>query len=178
MSDPDWTVTSPVLQQTWNKILRQDDEATAFQSPAWMSSIIAGGHFRDASRLYDTPDGQAILPLAASVRPDAFSSAASMPHGLGAGGIISNAPITSRMVRIVFDDLSRLPFLRLAIRPNAQQIEFWDALMPRGWKRIARRTHILDLSGGMETVFAERIGFEGRKGGGLTPSKVSGPRLS
>jgi hypothetical protein len=183
MSNRDWTVTSPVLPQTWSEIFQQDNEATSFQSPAWMASIVMGGHFRDASRIYDTPDGQAILPLAASTRPDTFSSAASMPHGLGAGGIISNAPITPRMVRIVFDDLSRSPFLRLAIRPNARQIEFWDALMPPGWKRIARRTHILDVSGGMDTVFAQRIDSRKRnrirkaQNAGLTVEKGNSPEF-
>jgi hypothetical protein len=152
-----WTSSPQIPQETWDRIYLGDKEAIPFQSHAWMQSITSGGHIRDVARLYETPDGQAILPLAASRGPELFASAASMPHGLGAGGLISTTPITPQLVKAVFDDLSRSPFLRTAVRPNARQIELWDQLVPNGWRRLARRTHILDLTGGMDVVFNQRF---------------------
>jgi hypothetical protein len=139
-----------------------DSEATPFQSYDWMRSITSGGNFRNIARRYKTPDGDAILPLAASNGVQMLASAASMPHGWGAGGLISSVPITVKILQEVFDDLASTPFLRLTIRPNAPQIDLWDQALPRsGWTRVPRKTHILDLTGGINVVFKER--FESAK---------------
>jgi hypothetical protein len=157
-----WEPSSAISRETWSKIFSMDNEATPFQSYDWMHSITSKGQFRNVSRQYKTPDGDAILPLAASSRPDVFCVAASMPHGWGAGGLISSTPITVNILQTVFDDLSGAPFLRLTIRPNARQIDLWDQALPEsGWSRVARKTHILDLSGGIEVVLRHR--FESTK---------------
>lgn len=149
---------SPASSEAWRDIFVRDQLATAFQSAQWMAATTADGHYRDASRLYLTSSGAILLPLAETSRAGLRLSVASMPHGLGAGGPVSEAPLTPSIVRCMAEDLMKLPHLRVAVRPNALQADIWAAAMPLAWKHIKRRTHILDLRLGYDTWWTETLG--------------------
>ena len=155
--DGQFVAVSPASQDTWLDIFRRDPSATAFQSPHWMAAASTDGHYVDASRLYATPDGQALLPLAETSRLGLKLTADSMPHGLGAAGLVSGRPLTVPLVRAIVEDLMRLPYLRIAVRPNALQAPVWEAAVPSTWRKVARRTHILDLHEGYEAWWADRL---------------------
>lgn len=152
------TPVSPAPRETWRDIHAQDPFATTFQSPQWMLAAVSDGHYTDASRLYSTPEGSAVLPLAEARLLSVKTSLASMPHGLGASGLISDAPLSVPFVRSVIDDLMRLPHWRIAIRPNALQADVWEAAMPSAWRKVKRQTHILDLQQRYDFWWANQIG--------------------
>lgn len=147
----------PVTQDAWLEIFNHDPSATAFQSPQWMAAASANGRYTDASRLYSSSDGEVLLPLAETTGLTLRLAAASMPHGLGAAGLISDVSLTVPLVRSIVEDLMQLPHLRIAIRPNALQAAVWEAAIPPTWKRVRRRTHILDLREGYEAWWDDRL---------------------
>lgn len=147
----------PASRDKWCEIFNRDPSATAFQSADWMLAAAADGHYVDASRLYETPDGKALLPLAEANRLGCKVSVASMPHGLGAAGLISDMPLTTSLVRSIIEDLMRLPHLRVAIRPNALQALVWETAIPPTWEKVKRRTHIIDLREGYEAWWADSL---------------------
>jgi Acetyltransferase (GNAT) domain len=147
----------PASHDIWCEIFNRDPSATAFQSPDWMLAASADGHYADASRLYSTPEGQVLLPLAETKRLGCKVSVASMPHGLGASGLISDMPLTTPLISFIIEDLMRLPHLRVAIRPNALQAPVWETAIPPTWKKVKRRTHIIDLREGYEAWWADRL---------------------
>jgi hypothetical protein len=155
--DVQFVTVSPATHQAWLEIFNLDPSATAFQSPHWMSAATADGHYIDASRLYSTSDGRVLLPLAERNKFNLRLVAASMPHGLGAAGLISDIPLTASLVRSIVEDLMRLPQVKIAIRPSALQAEVWEAAIPPTWKKVRRRTHILDLREGYEAWWANRL---------------------
>lgn len=157
MSKSSLATGSPVSHQTWSEVFAKDTSATPFQSPQWMSAITGSGHFLDASRVYSMPGGHVVLPLLATGLMGVSLSAASMAHGLGAGGLVADFPLTVQMVREIVADLGALPYLRLSIRPNALQADLWEQAVPPTWTTVKRKTHILDLDGGFDTVWSERI---------------------
>ncbi|WP_455274086.1 GNAT family N-acetyltransferase [Rhizobium herbae] len=155
--DGQYLTVTPASRESWREIFNRDVSATAFQSPDWMLAASADGHYVDASRLYSTPDGKVLLPLAEANRLGCKVSAASMPHGLGAAGLISDMPLTTSLVRSIIEDLMRLPHFRVAVRPNALQAPVWEAAIPPTWEKVKRRTHIIDLREGYEGWRADRL---------------------
>jgi hypothetical protein len=155
-------VVTPVPTDVWNKVLTADPRSLPFQTPAWMAGICAGGRYRDESRLYTMPTARIVVPLAGRRMLPGLAAAAALPHGMGVGGMLSDAPMTVETLRAVMSDLSRLPYISLLVRPNPLHGEVLGTAAFDGWRAIPRTTHILDLSGGFDEVWNRRVGGEKR----------------
>nr|WP_297584079.1 GNAT family N-acetyltransferase [Roseibium sp.] len=77
-----------------------------------------------------------------------------MPHGFGAGGCISDYPLTRKDVDVILEDIHALNVNTLSIRPNPTQIEQWPE-NKNGWRVASRISHVIDLAGGYEHVWTE-----------------------
>ena len=75
-------VTSPAPRDLWQEMAAADPLGLVSQTPAWIDTICATGHYCDASRLYEMADGrQIILPLVREAgRPAFLATAASLAH--------------------------------------------------------------------------------------------------
>lgn len=150
------TVVSPVPRDLWDQEFKADRLAVPYQSPRWFDGLCAGGHFKDASRMYELSDGRRyILPLACHSAGPLRFGAASMPHGWGMGGLISRHEINADVTATVFNDLMRLPLVQIGVRPNPQWAAAWAKSVPRGAVVTRRLAHLIDLAGGFEQVWAK-----------------------
>jgi hypothetical protein len=131
------------------------------QAPEWIDCLCATSGYRDASRLYEMPDGRrAILPLVR--RPNVVGGPAcleSMPKSWGYGGLIAPEGVTPDLISAVLDDLSTAPMLRVRVRPNPLHASAWaQATARRRWiTDVPSRAHVLDLTGGFDAVWRERF---------------------
>jgi hypothetical protein len=151
-------VTSPARRAAWEELVAADPLALVSQTPAWMDAMCRGGPYRDASRLYELPDGRRlVLPM---VRrrglTGRLAALASPPAGWGMGGLLASAPIRPADVQLVLDDLRRCNALRILIRPNPLSAEPWAA-GSAGAHAVARLAHVLDLEGGFSAVWSTRF---------------------
>jgi hypothetical protein len=137
-------------------------DALAFHTPAWLDAICESGRYEDASRLYETSDGEPlVVPLVRrSGLPRALAVEASLPYGWGFGGIVTGRALVASDVAAVVGDLADERRLRVSLRPNPLVAPLWDAVAPPGAKRIPRAAHVLDLAGGFSEVWEHR--FPGR----------------
>jgi hypothetical protein len=152
-------VISPAPRDAWKDILRDDANALIYQTPEWTDAACSTGQFTDDSRLYETSDGRCwLLPMLRSKRP-AFGLAteSSVPSGWGQGGLLANKALTPEDIQMVYDDLAGQPVMRTLISPNPLLADVWEQGMPTGVPSIPRISHILDLEGGFEKVWSERI---------------------
>ena len=156
---PSLNVSSPAPRDIWHSLMDADPEAMPYQSPAWLDSVCASGKYADASRLYEADDGrQFILPMVRRRRlPAWLKTAGSLPSGWGMGGLVASGRVDAENVRAVFDDLARLPFARIVVRPNPRLGQLWAAAAPVGVTAISRMAHVLDLEGGFEHVWSKRF---------------------
>lgn len=149
-------------REIWRELLDSDSAAVPTQSPEWLESLTAVGGYQDASRLYEMPDGRrALLPLVRrSYLRGGPAILHSMPSSWGYGGLIAPDGVTADLVGAVLDDLAANPALRVHIRPNPLHAAAWaDAAAGRPQvTAVAARAHILDLTGGFDTVW--RDGFK------------------
>ena len=158
-NDKMFEVISPAPRDVWQALLEVDTEAVPYQNPAWLDCVCAIGNYEDVSRLYRTSDGrQFILPL---VRrrgfPEVLTPVASLPSGWGMGGLVASGNIQAEEVAAIFEDLARLPFPKISVRPNPRQGESWAAAAPQGVVTIPRLAHVIDLEGGFEQVWSKRF---------------------
>jgi Acetyltransferase (GNAT) domain len=155
-------VTSPAPRGVWRELLAVTPGALAFQTPEWIDCVCAAGGFSDASRLYDIDGGeQVLMPLLRRTKlPSHWAVQASLPYGWGFGGALTSEGATTHDLAAAIAELSRQTTVRTSIRPNPFTAADWQAAVPRGTIELARRAHILDLGGGVESVFAHR--FKGR----------------
>ena len=83
-------VTTPVPAEVWQSVASADPSTMPFQTPIWRDCVCAGGRWRDASRLYELPDGRQLVLMAARRSiPGLPAVEASWPHGWGAGGVLA-----------------------------------------------------------------------------------------
>lgn len=152
------TVRSPAPFASWERIYHADPMALPTQSTAWCKAIVSNGHFVDESRLYTFRDGgQVVVPLFAEAGLGRLLGRLwSPPAAWGFGGTIADHRLDSERMALVLDDLSRLSPLGIRLRPNPLAAEIWDLAAPN-WTKLARMAHVLDLSGGMDVVWASRI---------------------
>lgn len=152
-------VTSPAPRDVWEDVFRSDPEAIPFQSPQWLDSICTVKNYADASRLYEmTGNRLMILPMVSRKGlPSILTTAASMPHSWGMGGLISSQPVQTEDVAAIFDDLARLGFLGISLTPNPRMAQLWRSAAPHTAVRIPRRAHVIDLEGGFEKVWSKRF---------------------
>jgi hypothetical protein len=158
-------VTSPAPVEVWEELFRADPEAVPYQSPAWFRAICRMNEYEDASRLYELSGGRRfILPL---VRrrglPARLSTAASLPSGWGMGGLIGGDVLEASDVTAIFEDLARLPYLRISLRPNPRMGELYAAAAPARLVQTPRRAHVIDISEGYDYVWQKLFTKQTRK---------------
>jgi hypothetical protein len=143
-------VLAPAPREAWREVIASSPAALPEQTPEWVDAIVAGGGHEDASRLYESRDGQiAVLPLVRRRRA-AGEWLTSFPPGWGIGGPVGPL-IDERLVRGIVDDLSRLRATRITVRPDPLTDDAWArATAGTSALAVARCGHVLDLSGGIE----------------------------
>lgn len=145
---------SPAPRDRWTRIYNADPTALPDQSPFWLDHVCALRGCTDASRYYRFEDGvELVLPMVAIGR----RYLGSLPYSWGMGGALCASPLSAEQVKAVFDDLARLPVLQIGVWPNPLQGECWRLAAPAHAFARKRRAEILDLAGGFETVWQERI---------------------
>lgn len=150
------SVVSPAPRQRWHEILGAADEALPEHAPAWTDAICATGRYRDASRHYRFDDGtDLVLPLVARRGLAGTGGwAASYPPAWGIGGPVGSG-LTVDRAQAVIRDLRGLGFQRVGMRPNPLDGEVWTrAARAEGVLTIPRRAHVVDLSAGVDAVWA------------------------
>ena len=168
-------VTSPVPTDVWQEVFDRDPDASPFQSPRWMSVVTSNPHYSDQSRLYTTERGRLVLPVSVVRRLPGLASAASLPHGLGAAGLLSDCGVDAEDVGAVVGDVETLGYARVSVRPNAVQAPAWADLGVPGWTRETKTTHILNLREGFDAVWRKR--FTGPKRNRVSKALRSGLRV-
>lgn len=151
-------VSGSVPPEIWREEFATDAMAVPYQSPLWFDSLRRSGEYGDASRLYEFADGRRyVLPLARKRLAAVLPVAASMPHGWGMGGLISRHPVTAEVAAAVFDDLRRLPYVQIGLRPNPLHAAAWAGAVPRGVVVTERLAHAVDLTGGFPHLWSKRF---------------------
>jgi hypothetical protein len=177
---PSWHVTGagrglrlaavgPETRQAWQEIVDSHHDLAVCHLPEWMDCVLEAGPFSDASRLYVAPDGRRlVLPLARRrhlAGPLSLSDSWP-PYWEGArdsGGLIGqDGIVTPQDVRDVIADLAALPALRTRVVPSTADAPVWAASAPATVARTAMSAYVVDLSGGFETVWAERFSKKAR----------------
>ncbi|HLU54231.1 MAG TPA: hypothetical protein VKZ81_02125, partial [Pseudonocardia sp.] len=144
-------VIAPAPREPWREVLARDPHALPEHAPEWIDAMVARGAYEDASRLYEFSDGRRfVLPLVRRRGPSAPGGwYGSYPTGWGIGGL-AGAGVDAGVVAAVVDDLRSLDAVRVTVRPDPLQAHAWAAVDGPGITRIARRAHVIDLSGGVE----------------------------
>jgi hypothetical protein len=150
-------IICPVPAEDWDRIYRSDPDALPTQSRAWAGALAREG-FVDRSRLYTFADAQqVVVPLFGRRYPANLTGRLwSPPAAWGFGGPLADNKLDVPRLTAVLRDLSGVPSLGVGLRPNPLHAEVWAGAAAT-WERIERIAHVLDLSGGMETVWATRF---------------------
>jgi hypothetical protein len=127
----------------WNGVHQADPHATPYQAPGWMAGICSAGKFHDATRCYHFGDTKVVLPLAEARSLPGLRTVRSMPFGFGAGGPISNEPLTTGMWQEILADLSKHRASALSIRSNPALDLGSLGQLPTGWSMRKRSAHPL-----------------------------------
>lgn len=184
-------ITSPAPRAEWQRLFNCDPGALIFQSPDWTDALVASGEWQDASRLYELADGRKLLlPLAVRRSPvGALRIRASMPHGWGSGGPLSDGPLTADTLAAVSMDLQNISAsgAPLTLRPQPLTGPLWRQIMPAGSagapKTTQRICHILSLEGGFDHYWTKVLRTEDRtrirrsEKNGLTVETAEGSQL-
>lgn len=149
-------VIQPVPTDAWDELYAVDREALATQSRAWIRVATQVQAYRNASRLYEFDDGQALL-LPLLRRRFAFRDYANLPIEWGFGGALARKPLEPHALGVVLKDLQRTRFARIFIRPNPATAHIWDRAAPERFVQVRDSAHILDLRGGFEEIWSERF---------------------
>lgn len=154
--DPLVAVESPAPRQRWREILAASDRALPEHDPAWTDAMCATDRYRDASRHYLFDDGtDVVLPLVARRGLTGIGGwAASYPPAWGIGGPVGpTLPVGH--ARSILRDLRGLRYQRVSIRPDPLDGAVWaEAAREENVLAIPRRAHVLDLSQGVDAVWA------------------------
>jgi hypothetical protein len=143
---------TPGSETTWLELYHRASEGVASQSPQWAAAVATAGKFRSTPQFYEfAGGGRAVLPLfTRGVGP--LSYAWSPPPAWGFGGTLSDGELTPAQLDTVLAHLETLPCLGIKIRPNPLAAGLWAAAVRPAWTVIPRLAHVVDLSGGFETV--------------------------
>jgi len=135
--------------------------AFIYQTPVGMDAVCAAFDLEDASRLYEFSDGrQLILPLLRRRGLPRFLTVERSPL---IGSLVSPGPASQVELQAIFADLNSRPLLRTLIRPTALNGDAWASAAPCELNSIQRRSHVLDLEGGFDTVWKERFNNQARR---------------
>jgi Acetyltransferase (GNAT) domain len=153
--------TGAAAREPWERAAAMDAATVASQTPAWMDAVCAVSHARDATRLYEAPDGRRlVLPLARRARGVEHS----MPVGWGMGGLLAvEGTVREDDVRGVVADLRRRSVLELTIRPRPGEDERWSAAVPARLPRTDRMLHVVDLASGFPDLWAHAFSSNVRR---------------
>lgn len=144
----------PAPRARWNAIYSGDPTALPDQSPFWLDHVCALKRCTDASRYYRLNTGQELVLPMVALRGRRL---ASLPYSWGMGGVLSETALDAAAIKAVFDDLAAIDALQVGVWPNPLQGALWAEAAPPTALIRARRAEILDLSGGFDTVWRERI---------------------
>jgi hypothetical protein len=150
-------VTTPAPREAWQDLLAAGASAVPSQTPVWLDAVCAHGPWEDASRLYETRDGRAlVLPMVRRRRlPRALSADHSMPSTWGTGGLLSADPLRSEDVAAVVADLRAGRALRTTVRPDFEQTPLWTAAArAAGAQELPVVHHVLDLDRDFDRIWA------------------------
>ena len=155
-------------RDVWTELLDRAVDPIHTQTPLWMDAAVAATGGADASRLYTSGTGrQMILPLLRQGSLPRVRRYASLPHGLGYAGLLSDEPVDADDVGVVVDDLQRLPALSVKVRTGPLQ-DAWQAVDSERFESSEHVLHMVDISGGFEhvwtTVFGGSLRTKIRKG--------------
>ncbi|MGW6645840.1 GNAT family N-acetyltransferase [Streptomyces iakyrus] len=152
-------VTTPAPHASWWDLAAQDPDTCVTQTPAWLDCLCATGPYRDASRLYEFPDGSRIvLPLVGRARRlRRLDAQESWPAGWGIGGPVTPEGARPEQARAIFDDLARLPALRVGVRFRPQGAELWERAAPGAFRLEPHMTQAVDLDGGFGSLWQNRF---------------------
>ena len=134
-----------------------DPSTMPFQTPAWRDCVCSGGHWRDASRLYELTGGRRLVLMAArrSV-PGLPAIEASWPHGWGTGGVLAPGGVRPDEVDLVCADIAARRVLSAAVRPAFGAAPAW-AQARHGTSAIARKVHVAYLDSPFEDYWARTV---------------------
>ena len=158
-------IVAPVPRQVWAEVVAADPDAVVTQTPEWLDALCRSRGYRDASRLYEFPDGRRlVLPMAARVWAGARVTEESWPYGWSYGGaLVAGGPFRSVDAAVVLADLARRPVIRSAVVPMPLNSTVWQSAAPPTVHRVPYLTQILDLEGGFGTVWSRRFRSEARR---------------
>jgi CelD/BcsL family acetyltransferase involved in cellulose biosynthesis len=157
-------MASPAPRDVWHRVAQSDPDALVSQSPEWIDAMVATGHWRDASRWYVASDGrELVMPMARQRIGGLLGFHSSFGDGWGFGGLLAQGGVKSGDVELVLDDLARQRAVQTSIRINPLHADRW-AQAAAGSSIIStpRCACVLDLSGGADEVWKERMTAKGR----------------
>lgn len=148
-------------RSAWQQLAGATRPVRPTQTPAWLDCMRAVGPYEDATRLYETPDGRyVVLPLVRHRGVPARTPVEySWPEAWGYGGPLPSGDVRAADIAGLAADLSRRRVVRTAVRVILREDDFrlWESAVPtRTWRQV-RSSHVLDLSGGFDTVWTERF---------------------
>jgi hypothetical protein len=157
-------VTSPAPREIWRELMGMDPEAIVPQSPEWVDIICSTGKYKDASYLYEFPDGsKQLLPMVRLAHiPTLLATQASMPPSWGMGGLIGSRPAQPEDISIICNDISKKNILSTSIRPNPIHSEAWTCARPDTGSLEPRLAHILDLQPGLQEIWTKKFSHKVR----------------
>jgi hypothetical protein len=150
-------VTSPAPREVWARLAAGNPSALPSQTPAWLDAVCAHGPWQDASRLYRTGDGRAlVLPMVRRRRlPPGLTGEHALPSTWGNAGLLAGGPVAAEDVEAVVADLSGSAALRTTVRPDFEQAPLWQAVAPAAGARVLPAVHhVLDLGGDFDAIWA------------------------
>lgn len=171
-------VTSPAPREAWRSIVQASPDAHVFQTPEWTDCMVTAGGFEDASRLYETTDGRTlVLPMARrKILAGLMTADLSMPNGWEFGGPVSTNGVGPEDASAIMADLRSRSFVSYTIHPNPVVAPTWEAAtVPAGTRKVPHVTHVLDLEGGFESVWNNRMTSATR--GKIRKARRSGLRV-
>ncbi len=153
VTEPPVSVLSPAPRAAWAAVLDSDPGATALQTPEYFAAVLSGTGGRDASRLYNLPEGrQLVLPLVQQRALPGLPVLADFPGGFGHGSLLATGGLRPSDVRLVVRDL-RGRALSTRIGGGHHTAEQWRAGLTSGASAEPRRVDVIDLSPGWEEVY-------------------------
>jgi hypothetical protein len=170
----------PAPHDVWDDLVADNPTALIFQTPQWLDCVCRSSRAKDASRLYEAPDGRrAVLPLVA--RRGLLGRAtieASLPAGWGTGGLVTPGGPLPGDIAAVLTDLAARSVLQTRLRPTFLAAPAWEQeALPR---LIAqpRKIHVLDLRGGMDVVWSRRFRSDTRRNMRLARARAESAGLT
>ncbi len=158
-------LAAPVSRTLWQQLLDDDPHALPSQSPQWVDAMVATGGWEDATIAMETaPERTVVLPLVRRRLGGRWAPHSSFIEGWGVGGVLAPSGVRSADLSIVLAHIETLGAVRTTVRPNPLLAGVWAAAATdtTATPRPAR-AHVLDLSGGCDVVWEQRVTRRGRR---------------